>query len=179
MQEVLTSADALGAGGVVQLPPTVRVAQLPYAPGDRWVGEAPPSAGTEPLSLVVVAPGGIDPTRPVQGVVVDEWTEVVPAGRAQTGLTFEYDAPGAAAPQAVLLGLAPEGAASWQPGSLAQVLEEALDLAVARAVDVDSVGAAGQFLPALYFPTNVNESTTTTDFVPDATLTPQGGKEGL
>jgi hypothetical protein len=179
LQEVLTSADALDGGGVVKLPATARVAQLPYTPGDRWVGEAPPRAGTEPLSLVVVAPGGIDPNRPVHGLVVDEWTEVVPAGRVQTGLTFEYDAPGAAAPQAVLLGLAPEGAASWQPGTLAQVLEEALDLAAARAVDVDSLGAAGQFLPALYFPTNVNESTTTTDFVPDATLTPQGGKEGL
>ncbi|SBT44219.1 hypothetical protein [Micromonospora narathiwatensis] len=177
LQEVLTTVDALGAGGVVRLPATVRVAQLPYAPGDRWVGEAPPRAGTEPLSLVVVAPGGIDPTRPVHGLVVDEWTEVVPAGRVQTGLTFEYDAPGAAAPQAVLLGLAPRGATSWQPGNLAQVLEEALDLALARAVDVDSLGAAGQFLPALYFPTNVAETTTTTDFVPDATLTPQGGTE--
>ncbi|MFE9654687.1 hypothetical protein [Micromonospora sp. NPDC006431] len=177
LQEVLTTADALDAGGVVKVPATVRVAQLPYAPGDRWVGEAPPKANTQPLSLVVVAPGDIDPSRPVQGLVVDEWTEVVPAGKVQTGLTFEYDAPGAAAPQAVLLGLAPQGATSWQPASLAQVLEEALDLALARAVDVDSLGAAGQFLPALYFPTNVAETTTTTDFVPDATLTPQGGQE--
>ncbi|MER5333778.1 hypothetical protein [Micromonospora sp. NPDC002717] len=178
LQEVLTTAQALDAGGVVKLPATVRVAQLPYAPGDRWVGEAPPRANTEPVSLVVVAPGGIDATRPVHGLLVDEWTEVVPAGRVQTGLTFEYDAPGAAAPQAVLLGLAPDGAATWQPATLANVLEEALDLAVARAVDVDSLGAAGQFLPALYFPTNIAETTTTTDFVPDATLAPQGGQEG-
>ncbi|MFG1950361.1 hypothetical protein [Micromonospora sp. NPDC048830] len=179
LQEVLTAAEALDAGGVVKLPATVQVAQLPYAEGDRWVGEAAPRAGTEPVSLVVVAPGGLDPARPVHGLLVDEWTEVVPAGRVQTGLTFEYDVPGAAAPQAVLLGLAPEGVASWQPATLAQVLEEALDLAVARAVDVDSLGAAGQFLPALYFPTNVAEAATTTDFVPDATLTPQGGQEGL
>ncbi|MGN9806507.1 hypothetical protein [Micromonospora sp. L32] len=178
LQEVLTTADAAGAGGVVRLPATVRVAQLPYAPDDRWVGEAPPRADTEPVSLVVVAPGGLDVTRPVHGLLVDEWTEVVPAGQVQTGLTFEYDAPGAAAPQAVLLGLAPEGAANWQPATLAQVLEETLDLAVARAVDLDSLGAAGQFLPALYFPTNVTETATTTDFVPDATLTPQGGQEG-
>jgi hypothetical protein len=161
----------------VKLPAAVRVAQLPYAPGDRWVGEAPPRADTEPVSLVVVAPGGVDATRPVHGLLVDEWTEVVPAGRVQTGVTFEYDAPGAAAPQAVLLGLAPEGTGSWQPATLAQVLEEALDLAVARAVDVDSLGAAGHFLPALYFPTNVAETATTTDFVPDATLAPQGGQE--
>ncbi|MFG3705813.1 hypothetical protein ACGF7U_13920 [Micromonospora sp. NPDC047670] len=178
LQEVLTTAQALDAGGVVKLPAAVRVAQLPHAPGDRWVGEAPPRADTEPVSLVVVAPGGIDATRPVHGLLVDEWTEVVPAGRVQTGVTFEYDAPGAAAPQAVLLGLAPEGAGSWQPATLAQVLEEALDLAVARAVDVDSLGAAGHFLPALYFPTNVAETATTTDFVPDATLAPQGGQEG-
>ncbi|SBT40360.1 hypothetical protein [Micromonospora auratinigra] len=177
LQEVLTSADALAAGGVVKLPATIRVAQLPYRPDDRWVGEAAPRSGTEPLSLVVIAPGGIDPTRPVQGLVVDEWTEVVPAERVQTGLTFEYDAPGAAAPQAVLLGLAPRGATNWQPAGLAQLLEEALDLAAARAVDLDSLGAAGQFLPALYLPTNAAESATTTDFVPDATLTPQGGQE--
>ncbi|MGW0434952.1 hypothetical protein ACWDV4_20730 [Micromonospora sp. NPDC003197] len=178
LQEVLTYAEALDAGGTVKLPLRIRVAQLPYQVGDRWVGNAPPRPETEPLSMVVVSLGELDLSRPVHGLLVDEWSEVVPAGRAQTGLTFEYDAPAAAAPQAILLAVPADGAPTWQPASLAQTLEESLDLAIARAVDVDSLGDAGQFLPATYLPTNVAESATTTDFVPDAAVPPAGLQEG-
>ncbi|MEH1014764.1 hypothetical protein V6U90_16835 [Micromonospora sp. CPCC 206060] len=177
LQEVLTFADALGAGGAVQVPPRIRVAQLPYRPDDRWVGEAAPAADTQPVSLALVGLGDVDPHQPVHGLLVDEWTEVVPDGRVRTGLTFEYDAPAAAAPQAVLLGVSADGAATWQPAGLAQVLEEALDLAVARVTDLDSLGAGGQFLPALYLPTNVAEPETTTDFVPDAAPAPSAFEE--
>ncbi|MBO4209055.1 hypothetical protein [Micromonospora echinofusca] len=172
LQEVLTFAEALGAGGAVQAPARIRVAQLPYRPNDRWVGETAPAADTQPVSLVLVGLGDVDPQQPVHGLLVDEWTEVVPDGRVRTGLTFEYDAPAAAAPQAVLLGVSADGAETWQPAGLAQVLEEALDLAVARVTDLDSLGAGGQFLPAFYLPTNVAEPAASTDFVPDAAPLP-------
>ena len=39
------------------------------------------------------------------------------------------------------------------------VLSEALDLALARTVDLASVGRVGQILPALYFPFNLRQET--------------------
>ncbi|MFI0795825.1 hypothetical protein ACH4OY_24545 [Micromonospora rubida] len=178
LQEVLTYADALGAGGVVRVPTRVRVAQLPYQAGDRWAGEAAPPPDSQPTSLVLVGLGDLDLTRPVHGLLVDEWTEVVPAATTRTGLTFEYDAPAVAAGQAVLLAVSADGAATWQPAGLAQAVEETLDLAVARVTDLDSLGAGGQYLPAFYLPTNVAEAATTTDFVPDAAPAAPGEQEG-
>ncbi|MFJ6197454.1 hypothetical protein [Micromonospora sp. NPDC092111] len=178
LQEALTHADALDAGGVVRVPSRVRVAQLPFQADDRWVGEAAPKPDSQPTSLVLVSLGDLDLTQPVHGLLVDEWTEVVPAARTRTGLTFEYDAPAAAAPQAVLLAVSADGTTSWQPAGLAQAVEEALDLAIARVTDLDSLGAGGQFLPAFYLPTNVAEAATTTDFVPDAAPAVPGEQEG-
>lgn len=175
LQEVLTYADALDSGGVVKLPPTVRVAQLPYTPGDRWVGESRPPNDRETLSLVVVGCGDLDVTKPVCGVVVDEWTEVVPAERRHTGLAFEHDAPAAAAPQAVLLAVSGDGTPAWRPDRLVQTVEEAYDLARVRAADLDSLGAVGQFLPALYFPVDLHDKPLSTDFTPDAATDETGG----
>ncbi|WTW98882.1 hypothetical protein OG216_38540 [Streptomycetaceae bacterium NBC_01309] len=175
LQEVLTYADALDSGGVVKLPPTVRVAQLPYTPGEHWVGESPPPTDRETLSLVVVGCGELDVTEPVCGVVVDEWTEVVPAERRHTGLAFEHDAPAAAAPQAVLLAVSGDGTPSWRPDRLVQTVEEAYDLARVRAADVDSLGAVGQFLPGLYFPVDLHAGALSTDFTPDAEDTSETG----
>ncbi|MFD2767181.1 hypothetical protein [Micromonospora eburnea] len=176
LQEVLAFAEVLDAGGAVRVPARVQVAQLPYQDGDRWVGETAPRPDTRPISLVLATLGDLDPHRPVYGLLVDEWTEVVPAATALTGLTFEYDAPAAAAPQAVLLGVSSDGAPTWQPAALVQTLEEALDLAIARVTDVDSLGAGGQFLPALYLPVNVAQPGATTDFAPDAATLPTAGR---
>ncbi|PSK63536.1 hypothetical protein B0E53_04543 [Micromonospora sp. MH33] len=95
LQEVLTSADALDAGGVVKVPATVRVAQLPYAPGDRWVGEAAPRAGTEPLSLVVVSPSSTTrPARPPRRRCCSAWRRQPPeclGGAPQPRVRAQHD----------------------------------------------------------------------------------------
>ncbi|MFV2215395.1 hypothetical protein ACFHW2_34820, partial [Actinomadura sp. LOL_016] len=166
LQNALAYTEALTGAGAETVPATVRAVQLPSKPGDRWAGESAPDGDV--VSMVVVALGDLDLTAPVSGLLVDEWTEVVPAARRQTGLTFEHDAPGAAPPQAVLVAVPADGAPGWQPDALAQTIEEAFDLARARAADIDSLGAAGQFLPAAYFPVNLAEPQTSTDFVPDA-----------
>ncbi|NYD44798.1 hypothetical protein BJY14_000781 [Actinomadura luteofluorescens] len=166
LQKALAYTEALTGAGAATLPPTVRAVQFPSKPGDRWAGESAPDGDV--VSMVVVTLGDFDPAKPVHGLLVDEWTEVVPAARQETGLTFEYDAPGATAPQAVLLAVPADGAPAWQPDALVQTLEEAFDLARARAADIDSLGAAGQFLPGTYVPVNLTEPQTSTDFVPDA-----------
>ncbi|WP_067820529.1 hypothetical protein [Actinomadura kijaniata] len=166
LHKALIYTEALTGVGATAVPATVRAVQLPWKPGDRWAGENPPDGDV--VSMVVVTLGDLDLTRPVSGLVVDEWTEAVPAARQTTGLAFEHDAPGAAAPQAVLVAVPADDAPTWDPDAILQTLNWAFALTRTRAADLDSLGAAGQILPAAYFPVNMAEPQTSTDFVPDA-----------
>ncbi|PZG13981.1 hypothetical protein C1I95_22635 [Micromonospora craterilacus] len=155
-------ADAVRPG----TPPALRVAQLPYADGDRWL--ALPFTGERPtgsrLGLVVHAPTEVDPTAPLCGLLVDEWVEVLPSDTETTGVAFHAETPGQAAPQAILLAVPADGAPTWTRDALERTLVETLELAPLRAVDVATLGEVGQFLPALYFPVNVDGDTAATDF---------------
>jgi hypothetical protein len=60
--------------------------------------------------------------------------EVVPSRRETTGLTFHYDQPNSAAPQALLLGVPADGRAVWDLDSLEAIMRETVELARLRAV---------------------------------------------
>ncbi|MEV6692703.1 hypothetical protein AB0M35_14650 [Micromonospora sp. NPDC051196] len=144
----------------------LRVAQLPYTPGDRWLGlrfGAERPAGSR-LSVVVDAPATVDPAAPMCGLLVDEWVEVVPNEAETTGVAFHAETPGQAAPQAILLAVPADDATLWTREALERTLVETLELAPLRAVDVATLGEVGQFLPALYFPFNTDGETAATDF---------------
>ncbi|MEU5909106.1 hypothetical protein [Micromonospora sp. NPDC047527] len=144
----------------------LRVAQLPYTPGDRWVGlrfGAERPAGSR-LSIVVDTPATVDPAAPLCGLLVDEWVEVVPNEAETTGVAFHAETPGQAAPQAILLAVPADDAPLWTREALERTLVETLELAPLRAIDVATLGEVGQFLPALYFPFNTDGETASTDF---------------
>jgi hypothetical protein len=156
-------AEALETGEHLNL----RVAQLPYQPNDRWV--ALPLAPGKPLStsrfsLVVQAVPGFDVKLPIAGLLIDEWVEVVPGPSETTGVVFQYDQPDAAPPQAILLAVPPDPDQPWNLWQLQQVVLEALDLALIRAVDPDTLSAVGHYLPAAYFAMNTAGDTVSTDF---------------
>lgn len=150
------------------------VAQLPHVAGERWVG-LPTPAGTAiaagKLSLVVQMANGainLNPAQPMVGLWLDDWVEVVPQARENTGIAFQFNAPDACAPQAILLAVPPDLSKAWTPWTLHRLLLETLELASLRAVDaegldrafVDPVGASAvgelaHFLPALCFAVNV------------------------
>lgn len=144
------------------------VAQLPHRPGDRWLATAEETAGSVPfgrISILALTDGRIDPTLPLAGMVVDEWGEMVPNRIETTGVAFHFDAPGARAPQAVLLAVPPDPEEeTWSFGALADTVIEALDLARMRAVDPQQLWMAGRFLPALYIAHNVARDTASIDF---------------
>ncbi|MDP1678663.1 MAG: hypothetical protein Q8L02_00810 [Candidatus Nitrotoga sp.] len=157
------------------------VGQLPYMkpednkPKELWAALPGDLSGSR-LSLVVHAPAGLDlTTGPVAGLLIDEWVEVVPSKEEITGVTFNYNAPQARAPQAVLLAVAPNDQAEWSLGMLTDTVVETLELAKLRTVDLsrllhkkqdppepdkdkpcevdpNTLTDIGQFLPALYFP---------------------------
>jgi hypothetical protein len=164
----LRGAEVLGTGDRLAL----RVAQLPFDPAGRWVG-LPPPAGTElapgTLSLVVQSSSAVDASQPLSGLLVDEWTEVVPSRAETTALAFQFDPPGSFAPQNVLLAVPPVPGQDWTTETLRRVLVETLDLAKLRAVDPGRLGAAAQYLPALYLAFNVRDDAVSTDPAP---LTP-------
>lgn len=147
----------------------LRVAQVPWVPGERWIGPAlvrgadgePPRART---ALVLHAPHGL--ARELAALVVDQWSESVPDARVTTGLSFQYDQPGAQAPQAILLAVPPDDAPEWTDDTIESILAETIGLVHARTVDSDVVRNAGQYLPALYFAINLAGDTASTDFFP-------------
>ncbi|MFE0647157.1 hypothetical protein ACFVZH_01015 [Streptomyces sp. NPDC059534] len=175
-------AEALECGDAL----TAVVAQTPYtasadpARAERWAA-LPPAAGQEPgprLSLVLHAPAGGDaPTEllsgRLRGLIVDEWTEVVPRERQTTGVAVHIDAPDAAPPQTVLLAVPPDASPTWTPDLLGATVEAALDLARVRAVDYEAlhpdsptaVADIGQLAPAALLAMNTRyEDAVATDF---------------
>jgi hypothetical protein len=162
-QKLSAYARALGA----RLP-DLAVAQLPYVAGARWAAlpfrtptERPPSGC---LSLVVHQAGTVGRGETRAGLVLDEWTEVIPAEAVDTGIAFHYDDPGAEAPQTVLLVAPPTDAPLWDLDSVVGALNETLDLAAVRAVDGELLGDLGQLLPGLYLAANVENDTVSTTF---------------
>ncbi|MFI7582060.1 hypothetical protein [Kocuria kalidii] len=142
----------LGRAGLADL----MVAQLPRRPGEKWVGlpfDVPPPPTT---SLVLHALNPIDFAQPLAAIVVDQWTEAVPSTMETTGVSFHFDAPGARAPQSVLIATpADRNAASWDVATLLGCVRDTMALARIRPLDIDDVDVAARFLPATYLPFNL------------------------
>jgi hypothetical protein len=181
LESALMYAQAVGSPERLNL----RIAQLPHRPGDRWVGLSAPADQPVPggrLSLVVQS--GPPPGPTVAGLVVDEWTEVVPHATQMTGLSFHVDQPTARAPQVVLLAVPPTEQRVWSLDALEAAVLETLDLARMRLVDLAGLGQPsetapppsafaagaaarlGHYLPAVYLADAPAEQTVTTDLGP-------------
>jgi hypothetical protein len=159
----LSGAEVLGTGESLRL----QVAQLPFDADDRWVG-LPPGEGEDvaagKLSLVVHSPAALKVDQPLCGLLIDEWVEVVPSSKETTAIAFQFNPPDACAPQSVLLAVPPVPDQPWTVASLHRVLVETLDLAKLRAVDAESLGEIGHYMPALFFAFNTNDEVVSTDF---------------
>jgi hypothetical protein len=151
---LLTHAEAAGSNTVADL----SVAQLPHRPGARWCElpfgiAGPPPAGT--VGVVAHAPAGFDPTRPLAGLFVDAWAEVIPSDEHTAGVTFHYDAPGARPPQAILLAVHPDlEPERWNLQYLLETLQETISLARVRTVTLRELDGMAGVIPALYLPSN-------------------------
>ena len=126
--------------------------QLPYAEDEPWLALAWPDkfeVTTDKLLYTAYSPD-FGPAKSQCGLLVDEWTEVVPSRRETTGLTFHFDRPNTEPPQAMLLVTPPAFTGEWQWHDVVAAMHETLDLAKIRAVEPDHVDATGyaQFLPA-------------------------------
>lgn len=155
LARVLQAAEVLGVDGAG--PAAMAVAQLPHGPGQRWLalpfGENGPASAQLAVTLHTAA--GVDLDRPVVGLVCDEWVETIPRETETTGLTFHFDAPGARAPQMVLLAVPPRvGMPSWDLEMLTDAVLEAVELTRLRGVSPKDLHWVGGALPMVYLPEN-------------------------
>jgi hypothetical protein len=150
LAESMMYAEALSSSA----PMGLTVAQAPAVTGDIWAG-LPLKSGTKPADrLSLVAAGAVAGVK--AALIVDEWIETTPNVAETTGLTFHVGDPTARAPQAILLGVQPDTAASWTLQTIEGTLLDAIEMAHLRTVDPDSLGGVGHFLPALLFPVNLD-----------------------
>ncbi|MBA3315747.1 MAG: hypothetical protein H0T47_20980 [Planctomycetaceae bacterium] len=141
------------AEGVRERPPLdLTPLQLPYVENDHWLGLAYPEdleIANDRLLYTAYLPTFIA-AGPQCGLLVDEWTEVIPAKKETTGLTFHYDRPNSEPPQTMLLMTPPAFTGAWQWSDAVRVMHETLDLARLRAIEPDHIDKTryAQFLPA-------------------------------
>lgn len=126
--------------------------QLPYRALDSWLALEYPESRTldsETMLYTAYAPS-MSPAGAIVGLLVDEWTETLPARQETTALTFHYDRPNCEAPQSLLLVLPSTVGDTWTWAEVVASMHEALDLARLRAVEPDQVDQLdyARFLPA-------------------------------
>ncbi|MEO6526677.1 MAG: hypothetical protein ABIP93_08655 [Gemmatimonadaceae bacterium] len=156
LARVLSAADMLGS---TTTPSDLAVVQLPHVVGERWVA-LPFTGGVAPegeLAIVAHTTGAIDVRKPLAGIFLDGWSEVVPSREETTGVAFHFDAPNARAPQAIVLATpASVGMANWSVDAILDTVSEAHDLARLRAVGPKHIEWIGTVLPALYLPVSAS-----------------------
>jgi hypothetical protein len=151
LAEAMVHAEALSSSA----PLTPVVAQLPVVANDVWAGLSLPAGARAADRLSLVAVGATAGAR--AALVIDEWSETIPNATETTGVAFHVDDPTACAPQAILVGVQPDTSAEWTLPSVESTLLDAIEMAHLRAVDPDTLGDIGHFLPALLFAVNIGD----------------------
>lgn len=158
----LSLALLLGAAA-----PDMLLGQLPAVDNDKWLALGidpanPPDKGR--VAFACVKQGDPANQNNYAGLLIDEWPERIPSTQENAAVAFHYEEPKARAPQALLLGICPDGRRIWDDDLVTGILQEALELAKIRTVDLASVQQVGQILPALYFAMNLQGATIATNF---------------
>lgn len=143
LTDALDVAEAVGAAEVTDL----RVTQLPTRTDDVWTGS---TATPRPGSLSVVVQAGYGNTLPatVSGLVLETWSQPVPADVHEGGVAVSYDQPNATPPQALLLAVHPATGESglpptWDLDTLLDVVTSTLALARDRAAAAERHSICG------------------------------------
>ncbi len=155
MHDLETTIELAEAFGTAE--PVLEPAQFPYDAAEPWLAMELPAAydltkATDHLLYTASYPGGAFDKNAASfgGLLVDEWTEVIPSTRETAALAFNYDRPSHEPPQAMLLVTPATLAPSWNWGDLALAIPETFELAKKRAVEPRDVAATplARLLPA-------------------------------
>lgn len=128
-----------------QTPPT------PYADTQqtRWMGlRFPGPLGTEPTLCMAVA--GPTTGAELVGVELDAWAEVIPDRTGVGAAAANLSAPDARPPNVILLAVPADVSKDWTQEALFSVVDEAVELARCRMVDLDASKRVPALLPACF-----------------------------
>ncbi len=119
--------------------------QLPYRAKDCWLAVAFPDTdpatgkafdiARDTLSVVTHGDAAFAAGSLRSGILIDAWTETIPARDQSTGIAFHYNRPNAMPPQALLLAVPPELTGRWSWDALVGILQDTLRRAKLRAVE--------------------------------------------
>jgi hypothetical protein len=135
--------------------------QFPYRSPDFWLGldypDKLPATETQfeitedKLLYTAHFRDPFNPGAPQCGVLLDEWTEVIPQKEETAGLAFHYDRPNCEPPQTLLLVTPSDFTGEWSWDDVVDALRETLELARKRAVEPAHIDqtAYARFLPAV------------------------------
>jgi hypothetical protein len=141
--ERLQHARVLAAAAAPPLEDPI-VLQWP-ATAKSWIAEPPPAGedwNDDRIAIAMQPAMALDLAQPIIGLVIDEWTELLPRDSETTGIAFNYDAPNAEPPQALLLAVSTrsfDNHGRWMWRELVGCVEQAFDLARLRAVGPDEL----------------------------------------
>ncbi len=161
-----TLGEALTASGVLTVSPVPRtiLAQTP-ARGGTWAATAPAAQGpSAPVCTVLYSDDEPALGQLLAGFLTDTWTETVPFdGKAAdltddaddtgnqphevVGVALHFDRPDARPPQALLLAVSPNPNRGWRAADLQAIVEDTLELARLRALDLHDQPGIRQLLP--------------------------------
>ena len=127
--------------------------QLPFAANDSWLAMQFPddyAIDTERLLYTCVYSQAFTPNARQCGLLLDEWTEVIPAQKRDTAIAFNYNRPDNEPPQAMLLVTSASTTGEWAWPDIVDALAETLALAKKRAVEPAFLDPTvySRFLPA-------------------------------
>lgn len=145
-------------------PTSLQPLQLPFDPKAHWIAVEYPEVAIEDLDLPTVfvprgeflsivrdLPEGHDAEDEQAGLLIDEWSEVIPNRFETTGIAAHYDQPNTEPPQCVLLAVSPTFKGHWEWNDLVDTLIDTFDRAKRRAVEPDFLRTTpyAQLLPAV------------------------------
>ncbi|MCB9081827.1 MAG: hypothetical protein H6555_08975 [Lewinellaceae bacterium] len=136
--------------------PQLTPLQFPYTAGEPWLALDfpetfdPQATGDRLLYTACYSTGTFQQTGVQAGLLLDEWTEVIPGPEETTGLAFHYDRPNNEPPQIWLLAVPAASGDNWQWDDLTAAVREAFVMARKRVVEPSQLEATplARFLPA-------------------------------
>ena len=173
MRAFETTTRLADAFATVDLP--LQPVQFPNRPGTPWLALEFPDTlpGGDPLvidedKLLYTGHFAVpfDETARQAGLLIDDWTEVIPSRDEDTGLAFHYDRPNSEPPQTMLLALPSVYSGGWQWADLVDGVRETMDLARKRAIEPDHIDttAYARFLPAVISAVTLHPITASLNF---------------
>lgn len=125
--------------------------QLPHTPGAKWIGRRfDDTVRADDLVSIAIHDVPASFASPMAGLLIDEWTELVPSPTETTGIAMHINRPNAVAPQALLVAVAPRRSGQWAWSDLIAILHDTMDRARLRAVEPDDIKSPYfQFLPPI------------------------------